>query len=202
MELLLILLVIAAAVAVIIWLRRRRSTQETSRQPDDFIGDRDKHAADQLRQLQNGDVVEYLGHNWFVRGRIDFNEDGYTWTEYMFDDAESKQWLSVEEDESFEVALWRSIPLGDIEQGEVGDRDVIVGGVAYRLQERGTARFTADGSTGTAANGTAQYVDYKSVDGKLLGFEQWGSSWEVSVGEVVQPWELTVYPGTDRPASL
>ncbi|MER6942266.1 DUF4178 domain-containing protein [Nocardioides sp. NPDC000441] len=54
----------------------------------------------------------------------------------------------------------------------------------------------------SAPSGTAEYADYKSVDGKLLGFEKWGSNWEPSLGEVLQPFELTVYPSTDRPATL
>lgn len=202
-EFLAVLLVLAAAAAAVWWfLRRRRQQQVADRRPEDFIGDQHKVAADALRMLQNGDVVEYLGHNWFVRGRIELDEDGYRWTEHMLDDAETRRWLCVEDGEGFEVSLWHAIALGDIEQGSVGDRDVIVGGVAYRLQERGTARFTASGATGTSAEGTVEYADYKSVDGGLLGFEKWGAGWLPSIGEVLQPWELTVYPSTDRPATL
>ncbi|MFE6646272.1 DUF4178 domain-containing protein [Nocardioides sp. NPDC057772] len=198
---LIVLLLAALAVAAyLLWRSRQQPT--APQEPDDFIGDQHKHASDQLRQVRNGDVIEYLGHNWFVRGRIDFDEHGYRWTEHMLDDAEGKKWLSIEDDESFEVSLWHSIPLGDIEQGTVGDRDVIVGGVAYRLQEKGSAAFTATGATGTAPSGTAEYADYKSVDGKLLGFEKWGNNWEPSLGEVLQPFELTVYPSSDRPATL
>src|SRR3546814_10481026 len=52
------------------------------------------------------------------------------------------------------TTLFRS--LGDIDQGAAGDRDVIVAGTAYRLQERGTARFSALGSTGTAPSGRSE----------------------------------------------
>ncbi|HET7328565.1 MAG TPA: DUF4178 domain-containing protein [Nocardioidaceae bacterium] len=189
----------AAAVAAIVWFVRRRSRPAATTAPDDIIGDVNKPSADALRALRNGDVVEYLGHNWFVRGRLDHDEHGYRWTDHMLDDAETKRWLGIEDDESFEVSLWHGVPLGAIEQGEVGDRDVIVDGVAYRLQERGTARFWSDGATGTAAEGSAEYADYRSKDGKLLGFERFGTHWEVSLGEVLQPWEITVYPGSDRP---
>lgn len=201
MEWLIGLLVIAVVVGVTVWALRRRK-QAAPKPPEDFIGDRDKVSADALRMLQNGDVVEHLGHNWFVRGRLDFDESGYTWTEHMIDDAETRRWICVEDDESFEVSLWHGIAVGDIEQGAVGDRDVIVGGVAYRLQEQGTARFSALGATGTSPSGTVEYADYKSVDGKLLGFEKFGSSWEPALGETLHPWELTVYPSTDRPATL
>lgn len=202
MEWLIGALVVLAVVAIAIWLFNRRKQAQEPTAPEDFIGDQHKHAADSMRMLRNGDVVEYLGHNWFVRGRIDLDEDGYRWSEHMLDDAETRRWLCIEDDESFEVTMWHSVALGEIEQGEAGDRDVIVGGVAYRLQERGTARFSADGATGTAPNGTVDYADYKSVDGQLLGFEKFGSSWEPSLGEELQPWELTVFPSTDRPTTL
>jgi hypothetical protein len=201
MEWLLVILLLAAAGALAWWLLTRGRKQQPEA-PEDFIGDQHKHAADQLRMLQNGDVVEYLGHNWFVRGRIDLDENGYRWTEHLLDDAETKRWLCVEDDESFEVSLWHAVGLGDIEQGQPGDRDVIVAGRAYRLQEQGTARFSALGATGTAPSGTVDYADYKSVEGHLLGFERWGTAWQPSLGEVLQPWELTVFPSTDRPASL
>lgn len=198
----LIILLLAAAVGVVIWyLMQRRKAQGShgSRPPEDVIGDANKPTADALRGLRNGDMVERGIQKWFVRGRLDFDEEGYRWTEHLLDDAENKVWVSVEDEESFEAALWKSVPLGDIEQGQVGDRDVIVSAVAYRLQERGEANFTADGATGTAPTGRMEYADYKSADGKLLGFEKFGSGWEVAVGEVVQPWELTVYPASDRP---
>jgi len=195
------LIIALALVALVVWLVTRRRKQGP-RVPEDFIGDQHKHAADALRMLQNGDVVEYLGHNWFVRGRLDFDEDGYRWTEHLLDDADTKRWLCVEDDESFEVSLWHAIALGDLEQGGAGDRDVIVEGIAYRLQEQGTARFSALGATGTSPTGSVEYADYKSVDGKLLGFEKFGSGWEPSLGETLHPWELTVFPSTDRPATL
>lgn len=193
-----VVLVGAAAVALILWFIRSRSKQAASKPPEDIIGDVNKPSADALRALRNGDVVEYLGHTWFVRGRVDHDEQGYRWTDHMLDDADTKRWLSIEDDESFEVSMWEGVALGAIEQGEVGDRDVIVDGVAYRLQERGTAQFRSEGATGTAPEGSAEYADYRSKDGKLLGFERFGTHWEVSLGEVLKSWELTVYPGSDR----
>ncbi|MFW6772813.1 DUF4178 domain-containing protein [Nocardioides sp. CPCC 205120] len=200
---LILLLVLAAAVAAaVVVVRTRKPATTGSRPPGDVIAENDLASVEPLRRLRVGDIVEYQGAMLFVRGRLDFDESGYTWTEHFLDDAEARRWLSVEDDEGFEVSLWRSIPAGDVEQGAPGDRDVIVGGVAYRLQERGSASFRAQGSTGTAPQGTAEYVDYASADGKqLLGFENFGGSWEASLGEPLQPWELTVYPGSDEPGA-
>ncbi|HEY1133245.1 MAG TPA: DUF4178 domain-containing protein [Nocardioides sp.] len=196
------LLVVAAAVAaaVVIW-RTRTPKPSAARGPSDVIAESDLASVEPLRRLRVGDVVGYEGAMLFVRGRLDFDEEGFTWTEHFLDDDTTRRWLTVEEDEGFQVSLWRSLAAGDVEQGTAGDRDVIVGGIAYRLQEQGNASFRASGSTGTAPQGTAGYADYASADGKhLLGFEKFGSTWEASLGEPVQPWELTVYPGSDGPA--
>lgn len=202
-DILLVLVVLAAVGGGLWWwLQQRRKEAARPPEPQDIIGEADKYNVDQLKQLRTGDVVHYEAENWFLRGTIDFDEHGYTWSEHMLDDADRKRWLCVEDDEGFEVSLWHTIAEGDIEQGGPGDRDVIVGGIAYRLQEQGTATFTANGSTGTAPTGTVKYADYKSVDGRLLGFENFGGRWEASLGEVLQPWELTVFPSTDRPGSL
>lgn len=199
---LLVLLLLAAGVLAW-WLLTQRTKKPQEPAPrEDIIADIDKPSIDQLKQLQLGDVVHYESSNWFVRGSLHFDEQGYVWNEYLLDDATSKRWLSLEDDESFEVSLWHALPEGDIEQGTVGDRDIIVGGVAYRLQEQGTADFTASGATGTQPSGSVKYADYKSVDGKLLGFENYGTRWEPALGEVLQPWELTVFPSTDRHGTL
>jgi hypothetical protein len=199
------LLVVAAAVAAAVVIVRTRTSKPagaSSRGPADVIAESDLASVEPLRRLQVGDVVGYEGAMLFVRGRLDFDEEGYRWTEHFLDDDTTRRWLTVEEDEGFEVSLWRSIAAGDVEQGGAGDRDVIVGGVAYRLQEKGSASFRASGATGTAPQGTAEYADYASADGKhLLGFEKFGSTWEASLGEPLQPWELTVYPGSDGPAT-
>lgn len=200
-----LVIVVAAVAAGVVWFTTRKKAPAAGSQtgrPVDVVAEADLASVEPLRRIRNGDLVEYEGVKLFVRGRIDFDESGYTWTEHFLDDDTTRRWLSVEDDEGFEVALWRSLPDGDIEQGAPGDRDVIVGGIAYRRQEEGSASFTSSGSTGTAPQGTVRYADYASADGKhLLGFENFGSRWEASLGEPLQPWELIVYPGSDEPTT-
>lgn len=198
---LLLLLVAVAGIGYLVY-RSTRKDEVAPRRPDDVIGNVDKASIDQLKQIDVGDVIRYEDANWFVRGRLDIDEHGYNWTEHMLDDADQRQWLSIEDDEGFKVSLWRGIADGDIEQGAAGDRDVIVGSVAYRLQEQGTARYRATGATGTAPEGELRYADYRSVDGRLLGFENFGGRWEAALGEDLQPWELTVFGLTDRKGTL
>lgn len=200
--LVLVLLVLAAAV-VLVW-RTYASRKETTtlRPPSDILGDAHKPEIDQLKQVQNGDIILRGDEQWFVRGRIELDEAGWGWVEHLLDEGSQRQWLSVEDEEQFTLTLWRSLPAGEIESGAAGDRTVVARGVAYTLQEKGTATFTASGATATAPSGSMQYADYASKDGDLLGFENFGGSWEASLGESIQPWELTVLPSTERKGHL
>ena len=69
-------------------------------------------------------------------------------------------------------------------------------GKAYRRDERGRARYSSTGTTGTAPSGEMEYADYlPSNSGPArLSFERFsaGGSWEVSLGHVVQLESLTI----------
>lgn len=178
-----------AAVAVALWRRFRRVAP--SRPPGDpLAGPETAH----LDGLGVGAVVGYQGQDYVVRGVLNFDESGYVWSEHLLEDSPQRRWLSVERGEGLELGWWHAVPLGEIEQGAAGDRTVVVSATAYRLAERGRARFTATGTTGTAPSGTAEYVDYTGESGRLLSFERYGEGgWEVAVGERLTPGELTVY---------
>lgn len=192
-RLLLVLLVIAviAVIAVVVARRRAERAQAGARGPSDPLSD---PADDDVHHIGVGGIVARDGRDFVVRGTLDLVQDGYRWVEHFLDDVQQKRWLSVEDDEGLQVAMWEGAALADLEQGAPGDREVRLAGRSYRLDERGTATFTATGTTGTAPNGTAEYVDYEAADGALLSFERFGGqAWEVGVGEPVSPSELTIY---------
>ena len=197
-----VFLVVVALVALAIYLwRRGRAAQQTPPVPRDPFRTAGAASAaggaeDDLRRLQPGAIVARNGTDFVVRGTLTFDEGGFTWAEHLLDDAAgTKRWLSVEDDEGLEVAIWESVPLADVE-GEAGARSVVVHGVAYKLVESGTATFRAVGTTGTAESGQAAYSDYEAADGRLLSFERYaaGGSWEAGLGEKILPRELTIYP--------
>lgn len=144
-----------------------------------------------VRDLRLGDVVRHEGRDYVVEGTIRFDEDGFTWAEHLLVDGEHKRWLSVEDDEGLEVVFWDRLKAPHLQPG--ADR-IPHEGVEYVLEERGTARFTAEGSTGTAPSGESEYADYEA-DGRLLSFERFGTAWEVAVGTPVSEHALDVYPG-------
>lgn len=194
MEFLLLVLIVVAVGVAIWWYRSRRTPSKADQPRRDPLAERGG-VEDELRRLRPGAIVTYEGRDHVVRGSLHFDQGGYTWQEHLLDDLAVRTWLSVEDDEGLQVALWRAIPLADVSSGAAGDTEVTADGLTYRLKERGQARFSAEGTTGTSASGTAEYVDYEDGDGHLLSFERYGTAgWEVGVGAAVRPGEMTVYP--------
>jgi hypothetical protein len=203
MEVLLLLLILAAlAVLIVILLRQRRAPSggppgagaaaPPARPADPFAGMTE--VSGDPRGLKAGDVAEYLGQRFFVRGSLRFREGGYTWSEHFLDDgAGTKRWVSVEEDPDLEVVMWIEVVDESLRPSE---KAVTYGGVDYRRIEHGTATYHSEGTTGLGESGSVEYVDFEGPGGRYLGFERFGGgSWEVGVGERVPNGALTIYPG-------
>lgn len=162
----------------------------------DPFADRDTDALQgDPRRIRVGDIVEFRGQSWAVRGTLRLHEGSSTWAEHLLDDAGgTKRWLSVEEDPDLELALWTEVRGGQVAPGP---STIDFDGRRYREDESGTARFTGEGTTGLDGQGTMRYHDYEAGDGALLSFEDYGPSgtWELARGESVGRAELRVYPG-------
>jgi hypothetical protein len=195
-EFLLLLILACLVVIIIVLVRVLRSRSAagprpaTAAAPVDPLAD--TNLAGDVRTLRPGDMVEYLGTLYFVRGSLRLTQGGYAWSEHFLDDARSmKRWLSVEEDPHLEVVMWlaRDIELTPTE------RVLTVDGVEYRREEHGTATFRSEGTTGLGQTGTMEYVDYEGPDNTYLSFERYGGGeWEAGGGEQVLMTALTVYP--------
>ncbi|WP_432705909.1 DUF4178 domain-containing protein [Actinoallomurus iriomotensis] len=191
----LIVLVVALVILLIVVLGRRRPAPPPApAAPRDPFAAEDSVAGDP-RTLKAGDLVEYLGTRYFVRGSLRLREGGFTWNEHLLDadTAEGqKVWLSVEEDPDLEVVFWTEYEIGDLRPGA---RTVTVEGVEYRRDEHGTADYTSEGTTGVGARGRVEYVDYEGPGGRYLSFEQYGGGqWEAGLGERVPAGTMTIYP--------
>lgn len=197
--LLLIILIVAAGAGAAIVMRRRSAGGVGQRAgagaptlgagaPASPLGGT---AAD-LRNLKVGDVVHHEGRDWIVEGSLRYEQGGSRWEEHRLADGEDGMWLSVEDDEGLEIALWDRLRGSALEPGAPSiDHE----GVTYTLDERGHANFTAEGNTGTTPGGRMEYADYVAGD-RMLGFERFGdgSPWEVGVGRPVSEHEFDVYP--------
>ena len=199
--LLVVLVLVAAVIAVLVVVLQRRTRDaglaERARQVDPMAAG---PLVSDPRRLKPGDVVRLSGETgeWVVRGTLAFDEDGYRWKEHLLDgstaEGERRHWLSVEEDEGgLELVLWDRVP-GSTLTPDLPE--IALNGVAYRRDERSTARFASTGTTGAAESGTAEYADYLPADGgqHRLSFERYssGGSWEVSTGRVVLPESVSI----------
>jgi hypothetical protein len=195
---LLALILVALIVLIVVLLRRRSGTQAQAPAPAvprDPFAPEDQVAGDP-RTLKAGDMVEYLGTRYFVRGSVRLKEGGFTWSEHLLDADTiegTKVWVSVEEDPDLEVVWWTEHDIGDLTPGE---KNIVVDGVEYRRDEHGTADYTSEGTTGVGVQGRVEYVDYEGPRGKYLSFEQYGGGqWEAGLGERVPTGSMTIYPG-------
>lgn len=205
MELLCVLLVLAAVAGGGWWLWRRRQQErertesDSSRAPVDPFADTD---TDVLRgdpeRVKAGDLVEAYGKTLTVRGTLRLREGGYTWAEHFLDTGTGvKRWLSVEADPDIELALWEEVPDSELQPGP---RELSFEGESYRSDEKGTARYTSEATTGLASSGTLRYHDYAGPAGQKLSFEAFGddAKWELAKGLTLDRNQITIYHQSDE----
>jgi hypothetical protein len=147
-----------------------------------------------VRGLRLGDVVAHDGHDSIVERSYRFREGASAWEEHLLVDGAYKRWLSVEDDEGLECVVWERRPDPDLEPGP---KELTVGGVTYRFEERGTAQYTLEEAGGPGGSGTVEYADYTGSGEQRLAFERYdGSGWEINVGVVTSEHVFDVFPGS------
>jgi hypothetical protein len=191
-----VILAAIIAAAIVWYLLRRREQME---RPDKLQAanlERDKRASAQGLRL--GDVVNYEGSEFVVQGSIHYRQGGSTWDEHLLLDGTKKKWLSVEDDEGIEIAVWEKLVDPDIQPGE---KRILYGGHNYTLEEQGQADYTAEGTTGTGTSGKYHYADYESGELRLT-FERYATEapWELSTGRVIPEAALDIYPASEPSA--
>ena len=190
--LLVIVVVLAVAGGAAVALRRKpKAALPPARTPAD--DQRALHG--DVRSLKPGDVVAYEGVDYIVDRSMRFDEDGFKWDEHLLSDsgASGKSlWLSVEDDEGVEVALYEKLAGVALTPGAASLEH---GGVTYQREEEGRAAYRVERSGGAAGeSGTVEYADYSAGD-QLLAFERYGTGgWEVSTGRKLSEHVLDIYP--------
>lgn len=185
----LILLVLLGVGAGLWWATRQRSrsTRATSRhlmnQPSIF-------------ELQIGDIVQHMGQDWVVEGRLIYQEEGFSWLEYMLQDGDEIRWLAVEEDDWVTVALLA--PVSSLEVSTAPPETLVYNGDTYQRKESGRATMSREGNPRRPEAETCRYFDYDGPDQKVLSIEDWGGNLEVTAGVVIAPRSLVILPGEGR----
>lgn len=194
-------IVIVLIAAAVYFFQRSRAAQpkEPEGQPvDPFAteGDMDAALRGNPSRISPGDLLEIMGHSWFVRGTLRLREGSFEWAEHLLDDADGEKcWLSVEEDPDLVAVVWTAVPSGDVQPGS---RTLEWDGRRYTKEESGSAEFRSEATTGLDETGIVRYFDYTGDDDSLLSFEDYGGTgkWEVATGKQLTRYELRVFPAS------
>lgn len=146
--------------------------------------------------IQIGDIVQHMGIDWVVEGHLTYTVGEFTWSEYMLQDGDRINWLSVEEDDRVEVALLE--PTNQLDISEEPPKQLNFAGETFRCVDSGTARMTRKGTIKKPVASRCKYFDYEGSNNKLLSVEIWDGEVEVTVGELINPRSLLILPGDGK----
>jgi hypothetical protein len=142
--------------------------------------------------LEIGDIVQYEGIDWFIEGKLIYNDGSDSWFSYLLQDNEAICWLSVEEDDLVEVSIFHQRS-GTIPQPLPTNINYL--GENYNLSQSGTATMRRLGNTLNRHQQTCNYYDYKGNGNLRLSVEIWDGDIEISVGQKINPRMLNFLPG-------
>ncbi|RKS07625.1 uncharacterized protein DUF4178 [Nocardiopsis sp. Huas11] len=185
--------------ALIVLLLQKQKEQKARQAPPPPPTPKDPFASEgdttgDPRAIKAGDMIDWGTERTWIRGTLRLAEGGYTWSEHFLEVDGGKRWLTVEEDPDVQLSLWTGRP--DVELTP-HSKTLEFEGVTYKLDERGTAAYRSEGTTGLKADGGCDYADYESSDGRLLSFERFDhGGWEASTGTKILPGSFTIYPGS------
>ena len=146
--------------------------------------------------LQIGDIVQYMGRDWVVEGKLNYNVGGYIWFEYLLQDHNDIRWLSVDEDDRVEVAFLE--PTDRLEVSKNPPKQLTFADETYHRVDSGMAKMTRVGTTLRKTAERCEYFDYRGTDDNVLSIEIWDGEVEVTVGYQINPRSLTLLPGDGR----
>lgn len=152
-----------------------------------------------ILDLQVGGVITYDTVDYVVRNRYTYEDHGWEWFSFQLVDTISGQalWIDAEDDDELEVATVRevkmdlSLPL---------EQKLFYQGESYYLDEHGYAKVLVESEDSAPHYAQVEFWDYyDDEEEKFLGVERWGNELEVSAGQYIEPYELTILStgGTD-----
>ncbi len=183
---LLLLIIVLILLGIYFLLRQQRADPQSSEE-ENAPENRN------LFNLQVGDIVEYFDRDWIVEGKLIYEEDGFTWMEYLLQDQQDIRWLSVEEDDRVEVS-WLQ-PTRNLDIPRNPPNPLTFDQETYYCIDSGVANMTREGSVLNRNAEQCRYFDYESDDEKVLSIEDWNGEIEVTYGNPISPHALSIFPG-------
>lgn len=144
--------------------------------------------------LKIGDILTYDLEDYQVAGKLTFNDGGYQWYEYHLQGDNKMRWLSVEMDDELELSVYKKVSKKLSEP--IPDK-LEIDGITYELDEKGTARVQGEGRGKNVSGQEVRYFDFcDESEEQLVSVEIWGGDIEVSKGEAVDDFEITILAGS------
>ncbi|MFO8038414.1 MAG: DUF4178 domain-containing protein [Sodalinema sp.] len=181
-----ILVIVILAISTIVFVRQRQLAS-VRKSPQIVPLERS------IFTLQIGDIVEYMGEDWVVQGKLVYDDDGYQWQEYLLQDGDRIRWLAIEEDDQVQVS-WLT-PTDDLEITGTPPKQLQFEGNDYRCIESGEATMSRQGMTLNRTAKRCRYSDYRGSGNQVISIEDWDGDIEVTVGTIIRPSELMLLPG-------
>lgn len=152
---------------------------------------------DSVFGIRVGDVVRFEEVDYLVTNRVAYDEEGFTWQDYMLVDKATGDhvWLSVEEDDGLQLGVFHVVDLG-LSMPPV-PKTFQHDGVTYRQVERGNARVVLECEDVRRSNQShVEFWDYEAPGERLLTITRWGDEYEAAAGRCIEAFEVRVYPAT------
>lgn len=180
---------VVVVVGVAIYLVANQKRLAPSRSPAESLPPLNRT----LFTLQIGDIVQYEARDWVVEGKLTYDEDGFTWVEYMVQDGDDIRWLSVSEDDMVEVSWLETT--NAVEISGKPPKTLVFEGETFRRVSSGEAKMSRLGTIQKRKAESCRYYDYEGEGDRVLSVEDWDGDLEVSVGETIRPSQLSLLPG-------
>ena len=147
----LLVILILIIVGVYLFLRQRGDSPTTESTENNAPENRT------IFNLQLGDIIEYFGRDWVVEGKLIYDEDGFTWIEYLLQDQQDIRWLSVEEDDRVELC-WMQ-PTRNLDIPRHPPNPLTFEEESYRCVDSGVAKMKREGSVMNRQAEQCRYFD-------------------------------------------
>ncbi|WP_243646894.1 DUF4178 domain-containing protein [Scopulibacillus darangshiensis] len=139
-------------------------------------------------------MITYELEDYQIVGKLTFNDHGYQWHEYQLEGTNDTIWVNVELDDELEVSVYKKIKLKLSEP--IPDK-IESDGIAYYLDEKGTANVSGQGRSANVSGQQVTYYDFcDKEDEHYLSVEIWGGDIEVSQGQAAEDYDFNIIAGS------
>lgn len=148
--------------------------------------------------LQVGDVVSYEEVDYVVKNKITYDDEGFTWYDYLLADSatDSELWLSAEDDDGIQIGIYKEIDL-DVTFPPVPQR-LTHEGKSYKQVEHSDARVEVEREDPTrSTQSRVEFWEYEGPGERYITVSKWGGDYEASEGHAIKEYDIKIFPAME-----